>query len=115
MIGQCLDAAFAQRLGKLLGLAPRGAIDDAALRRVGADEIGDLLAAAGFGLHRQPQIRPVEAMHEYRRRPAEKLVEYVGARAGIGGGGERDGLHVAKLRLHCAKRCIFGAEVVAPL
>ena len=75
MIGQRLDAALAQEFGELLGFAPRGAIDDAALPAMAFDEIRDLLAAAGFGLHRQPQVGPVEAVHEHRRRTAEKLLQ----------------------------------------
>ena len=54
-------------------------------------------------------------MHEHRRRPAEKLVENVGACGGIGGGREGDRLHIAELRLHRAERCVFRTEVVAPL
>ena len=79
------------------------------------DEIGDLLAAAGFRLHRQPQVGPVEAVHEHRRRAAEKLRQNVRARGGVGRGGECDGLHAAELGLHRAERRIFRTKVVAPL
>ena len=82
---------------------------------VRADEIQDLLAAAGLGLHRQPQVGPVEAVHEHRRLAAEKLVQNVGARGRVGGRGERHGLHAAEFGLHLAERRIFRAEVVAPL
>ena len=115
VIGQRLDAALAQKFGQFLGLAPRGAIDDAALPAMALDEIRDLLAAGGFCLHRQPQIGPVEAVHEHRRRAAEKLLQNIGARGGVGGGGERDRLHAAELRLHRAERRVFRPEVVAPL
>ncbi len=79
------------------------------------NEIGDLLAAAGFGRHRQPQIGPIEAMHEHGRLAAEKPCQNIGARGGVGGGGEGDRLHAAELRLHRAKPGIFGPEVMAPL
>ena len=49
--------------------------------RCALEEIGDLLAAAGFRPHRQPQVGPVEAMHEHRWLAPEQLVEDVGAGA----------------------------------
>ena len=115
VIGQRLDAVLAQEIGKLLGLAPRGAIDDAALPAMAFDEFRDLFAAAGLCLHRQAQIGPVEAVHEHSGRAAEKLLDDIRARRGVGRRGERDGLHAAKLCLHLAERRIFRTEVVAPL
>ena len=115
VIGQRLDAAAAQRIRKLLGLPPRGAIDDAALPAMLADEVGDLLPSAGLGLHCQPQVRPIEAVHEHRRRAAEKLIHNIRARGGVSSRGECHRLYVAEFCLHRAECCVFGAEVVAPL
>ena len=79
------------------------------------DEIRNLLAAADFGLHRQAQVRPIEPVHEHGRRPLEQFCQNIGARGGVGRGGERHRLHAAERRLHRAERGIFGTEVVAPL
>ena len=68
-----------------------------------------------FGLHRQPQIGPVEAVHEHRRRTAEKLLQNIRARGGVGRGGERDRLHAAERGLHRAERRVFRTKIVAPL
>jgi hypothetical protein len=115
VIGQRLDAAVAQKFGQLLGLAPRGAIDDAAAAGMIFDEIRNLLAAADLGLHRQAQVRPIEPVHEHRRRPLEKFRLNIGARGSVRRGGERHRLHAAECRLHGAKRRIFRTEVMAPL
>ena len=115
VIGQRLDAGLAQIFGQFLGLAPRRAIDDAALAGMIFDEIRNLLAAADFGLHRQAQVRPVETVHKHSWRPLEQLRLNIGARGGVRRGGERHRLHAAERRLHGAQRGIFGAEVVAPL
>ncbi len=79
------------------------------------DEIRDLLAAAGFGLHRQTQVGPIEPVDEHRRPAAEQLCHNIGARSGIGRRGERDRLHAAEVGLHRAERRVFGAKIVAPL
>ena len=79
------------------------------------DEIGDLLAAAGFCRHRQPQVGPVEAVDEHGGLTRKQSGQNVGARGGIGGRGEGHGLHAAELRLHRAKRRIFRPEIMAPL
>ena len=79
------------------------------------DEIRNLLAAADFCLHRQAQVRPIEPVHEHRRRPLEQFCHNIGARGGVRRGGERHRLHAAERRLHGAERGIFGTEVVAPL
>ena len=79
------------------------------------DEIRDLLAAAGFGLHRQTQVGPIEPVDEHRRRAAEQPCHNIRARSGIGRRGEGDGLHAAEVGLHLAERRIFGAKIVAPL
>ena len=39
----------------------------------------------------------------------------VAARRHVGGGGERDGLHVAEAAAHLAEHRVFGPEIVAPL
>ena len=87
VIGERLDAVLTQVFGQFVGLAPRGAIDNAALPRMRFDEIPDLLAAGRFRPHRQPQVRPVEAVDEQGRRTAEKLCQNIGASRGIRGGG----------------------------
>ncbi len=115
VIGQRLDAVAAQKFGQFLGLAPRGAIDDAALAAMLFDEIQQSACGRRPWPHRQPQIGPVEAVHENRRLAAEKLCQNIGARRGIGRRGEGDRLHAAERRLHLAERRIFGTEVVAPL
>ena len=83
VIRQRLDADLAQIFGQFLGLLPRRAIDDAALAGMIFDEIGNLLAAADFRLHRQAQVRPIETVHEHGRRPLEQLRLNIGARSGI--------------------------------
>ena len=115
MIRQRLDAALAQDIGEFVSLAPRSAIDDTGLPFMLLDEIGDLLASAGFCLHRQAQVWPIEAVHEHRRRAREQLFNNIRARRGIGSRGERHGLHAAKLRLRGAERRVFRAKVMAPL
>src|SRR6516164_2771301 len=115
MIWQRVDAAVAQIRSDLLGLAPRGAVDDTALTAARGDEIGDLLTIAGLRLHGEPQVRPVEAEHEYDRCRSEKLLLNVRACRGVGGRGQRHRLHAAERRLHRAERGVFGAEIVAPL
>ena len=77
--------------------------------------VHELGAPAGFRPYHQPQIRPVEAVHEYGRAPAKELVENVAARRGVGGGGQRDGLHLAELGLERAQGQIVRAEIVSPL
>jgi hypothetical protein len=88
VIGQRLDAVLPQEIRQLLGLAPRRAIDDAALARMIFDEIRNLLAAADFCLHRQAQVRPIKAVHEHGRRSLEQFCLDIGARGGIRGGGD---------------------------
>ena len=110
-----MKAACAQDVGKLLGLAARGAIDDAALAAAALQKVGDLLASAGLGAHGQAQVGAVEAVDEQGRRLGEQLVQNIGTGRGVGGRGERRGLHAAQFRLHCAERCVFGPEVVTPL
>ena len=54
-------------------------------------------------------------MHEDGRRPGKQLCQDVGARGGVGGRGEGDGLHAAERGLHRAERGIFRPKIVAPL
>ncbi len=115
VIGQRLDAGVAQEFRQFLGLAPRAAINDAALPPMRHDEIGDLLAAAGFCRHRQPQVGPIEAVDKHSGLTRKQPGQNVGARGGIGGRGESHGLHAAELRLHLAKPRIFRTEIMAPL
>ena len=82
---------------------------------MGLDEIGDLPAAGRFRLHRQAQVRPVEAVHEYNRRPRKELFQNVGARRGVRGGGEGDGLYAAERRLNSPERRVFRTKIMAPL
>ena len=86
-----------------------------ALTATGLDEIDDLPAAGRFRLHGQAQVGPVEAVHEYRRRPRKELFENVGSRRGIRRGGESDGLHAAQRGLNGAERRVFRTKIVAPL
>ena len=79
------------------------------------DEIRDLFAAADLCLHRQPQIGPVEAMHEHGRRTAKQPLHNIRARGRVGRGGEGHRLHAAERGLHFAELGVFGAEIVAPL
>ena len=115
VIGQRLEAVLAQELAECLRLLARAAIDDAALAAMCLEEIGDLLAAPGFRPHRQPQVGPVEAMHEHRWLAPEQLIEDVGAGARIRRGGECDGLHPAERGLDIAEAEIFRPEIVPPL
>ena len=77
---------------------------------IGFDEIGDLLAAAGFCRHRQPQIGPIETMDEHGGLGGEQPIQNIGARCGIGGGGESHGLNTAKFRLHRTEPGISGRK-----
>jgi hypothetical protein len=115
MIPERLCSALPQHLGEFFCLAPRGAIDDAALAVMGLDEIRDLPAAGRFGLHRQAQVRPIEAVDEHGWRATKKLLQDIRTGSGIGGGREGDGLHPAKRGLHRAERGVFRTKIVTPL
>ena len=117
MIGECGDAGGLQRLGQLLDLAARGAVDDAALGRVVAHEGQDLARRALLRLEGEPEVRPVEAAHEdARRRHRKQLVDDVVARRRIGRRGEGQRLQLAAdLARDVAEVEIVGTEVVAPL
>ena len=116
VIGQRIDAGGLQRLGQLLDLAARGAVDDAALGLVAAHEGEHLARGALLGLEGQAEVGPVEASHEDARRVGEQLVDDVVAGRRIGGRGEGQRLQpAADLARHVAQAEILGAKIVAPL
>src|SRR3712207_7217702 len=58
------------------------------LFRSGLEEIGELARRVALRLEGERQVRPVEAVHEDARRRLEQARGDVGARHGVGGGGE---------------------------
>ena len=79
------------------------------------EEIDHRPPARGLGTDHQPQVRPVEAVHEHVRRAHEQLGDDIAAGGRIGGRGQGDDLRAAELRLDGAQRQVFGSKVVAPL
>ena len=105
-----------QRGGEALGPGPAGTIDDARQAAAGGDEFEDLAARIVLRPEGEPQVRPVEAAQESAGRGlAEQPRGDLGAGLGVGGGGQRDGLHTPERAAQLADPEIVGAEVMAPL
>ena len=116
MIGPRVDARVLKRLGHLLDLAARGAIDDAALALVRLHEGQDLARGAFLGLEGEPEVGPVEAAHEDARRRDKQLLDDVTPGRRVRRRGEGQGLQApADLARETAQRQILGPEIVAPL
>ena len=92
MVGQRPHPGGCEQRRRLLGLLPRKAVDDAALARVRGDEAGELAFPLALHLHREADVRAVEAEYELLDRAREQLLGDVAARHLVGGRGQcRDG------------------------
>ena len=116
MIGQRLDAGLGQRLGGVLDLGARQAIDDAGVAGVALlDESLELglrvLLVDDFIF----DVRAIETRDELRGIGEPEAGDDLLARQVIGGGGQRDARHVGKTLGDDGKADIFRAEVMAPL
>ena len=92
VIGQRPHPGRREQRRRLLGLSPREAVHDAALAGVAGDEARELALPLALHLHREADVRPVEAEHELFDRAAEELLGDVAAGHLVGGRGQgRDG------------------------
>ncbi len=116
VIGARREAVAGEALGQLLGALARAGVDDAgpplARRGQGGDAV---LAATGLPLRRERQLGPGEAGDEGRGLAQAQLRADVLARAGVGGGGDRQPGHAGKDLRQAAEVAVLGPEVVAPL
>ena len=115
MIGERPSSGAAKLLGKLLGAAARGAIDDPALAAMGVEPLDELARRIGLRPHRQEEVRPVERADEHVGAPHEQLAGDLAPRRRVGRRRHRDRLEGAQRLDHLAQAQIFGAEVVPPL
>jgi hypothetical protein len=115
VVGQGAVAGLAQGIRELFRGVPGRAIDDAALVPVLVEKGEELALGLLLRLHGEAQVGPVEAVDEQARLFLEEPVHDVAAGGHVGGGGERDGLHVAEAAAHLAQHGVFGAEIMPPL
>ena len=93
VIGKRSDPGRGEQRRGLLGLLPRQAVDDAALSLVAGDEALQLPLPVALHLHRERDVRAVEAEHELLDLAAEELLGDVLARYLVGGRRERCDRH----------------------
>ena len=99
VVGERGVAGVAEGRGEAFRAGAAGAVDDAGLAAAGGDVVEDLAAGIVLGREGQRQLRPVEAAQEgLGRAVAEQPRDDLGAGLGIGGGGQRHGLHPAERR-----------------
>ena len=115
MIGQRLDAFAGQKCGRLLGLAPRQAIDDAAGAGMARNRVEKL--ALPFLLRRdgETDIGPVETEHQRLDIAAEKPRGDIGPRRLVGGRGQRRDRHAGEEVAQPRQILIFAPEGRSPL
>ena len=80
-----------------------------------ADEGEQLRARIVLVDDRVADVGPVEARHEHARVGERQPVDDLGAREGIGGGGERDARHRGIALVQQRQAEVLGPEIVAPL
>ena len=115
VIGARVEAVRGKRGGGLVGQAARRRIDDARMPLLGVEERRQLARRAGLGLHLVADVGAVEARQHHAVARDAELIEDVGARRDVGGGGQRDPRRAGQQVAQRAQLAVFGAEVVAPL
>ena len=115
VIGKRADPARRKQRRRLLGLLPRQAVDDAARALVAGDERLQLPLPVALHLHRERDVRAVEAEHELLDLAAEKLLRDVLARHLVGGRGQRGDRHPGEALAQPAQLRVLGAKRRAPL
>ena len=115
VVGQRAHSGGRQHGGGLLGLAPRQAVDDAALACVAGDEAPELAFPVALHRHREADVGAVEAEHELLDPAAEQLVRDVVARHRVGGRRQRRDRDAGKQLAQPAEVLVFRPEGRAPL
>ena len=116
VVGRRLHAVLGHRLGVRLGALAGGRVDDARLGRAHGpqDDRLALLLVVPVALHRQVQVRPVEAAHDLRGVLQVQPLDDLLADRRRGGRREREHGRVAEPLDDVAELEVVGAEVVAP-
>ena len=115
MIGQRVDAARVQPRRCALRLVAGAGVDDAAFPELRLQEGGELALLLGAGRDCVADVRTVEAGDDHAVGGDAELVQDVGARHLVGGGGQRDPRDAFEQVAERAQLAIFGPEIVAPL
>ena len=115
VVGQGAHALGVQRARHRVDLAARGAVDDAALAGLGAQEARQL----GLGLELRQDavedVRPVEAGDEDPAAAEVQTLDDLAAGRRVGGGGERQARDLGEALVKDLQLEIVGPEVVPPL
>ena len=115
VVRQRTHAAPGQQFGGGIDLAPRQAIDDAAVAAMVVQELQQLAAAVVLGHHRVADVRTVERTDELARVLQRQPLHDLAPGRRIRGGGQSDPRHVRPALVQQGQLAVFGAEIVAPL
>ena len=115
VVGQRAHAAFGQHRRRGIHLAPRQAVDDAAVAAMPVEEVQQLAAAVVLGQHRVADVGAVERTDELARILQRQPFDDLAPGRGVGGRGQRDPRDVRPAFVQQGQLAVLGAEIVAPL